>query len=381
MGFWVLEMLIKCKSLVGRTYEIGNVEPTDKVAKLKSLLTEQILGKPAKEGDEVRAFKIKLVYRGKPLSDDLSLGESGVNDGDQMVAIPSRQKPVAASVPPPPPVTSESILEATSQQMDTSSSLFESDSTERPTDPVQLRAQLQDLLASLVGAGSSEGEPRDRAAVIAAAAALAAASNASRSAQPAGGAGGEAGAGGSGAVNIQIDPNAIRQLMDMGFGEERAKKALLLNRLNIDLAMDWLFEHENDADADTPLTEEQINQLMQAEANFVPDPSSVQQLQEMGFGLEDITAALRATNNNYEMACAWLLGDRDVSVNEQEDTNPLIGAILSNPAVLAGLRNPRVLQAFQAMIENPAAGQQYVNDPEIGPILCEVNRIIRNADA
>ena len=35
-------MLIKCKSLVGRTYEIGNVEPTDKVAKLKSLLTEQI---------------------------------------------------------------------------------------------------------------------------------------------------------------------------------------------------------------------------------------------------------------------------------------------------------------------------------------------------
>jgi len=32
------------------------------------------------------------------------------------------------------------------------------------------------------------------------------------------------------------------------------------------------------------------------------------------------------------------------------------------------------------MISNPAAGQQYVNDPEIGPILCEVHRIMRTVD-
>jgi len=71
----------------------------------------------------------------------------------------------------------------------------------------------------------------------------------------------------------------------------------------------------------------------------------VQKLQEMGFAVEDINAALRATGNNYEAACAWLLGDRDVQMDQQEpETNPVISAILNNPAVLAGLRNPRVLQ-------------------------------------
>lgn len=31
----------------------------------------------------------------------------------------------------------------------------------------------------------------------------------------------------------------------------------------------------------------------------------------MGFSAEDVQQALRATNFNYEAACAWLLGDRD----------------------------------------------------------------------
>ena len=32
---------------------------------------------------------------------------------------------------------------------------------------------------------------------------------------------------------------------------------------------------------------------------------------KMGFSAEDVQQALRATNFNYEAACAWLLGDRD----------------------------------------------------------------------
>ena len=32
---------------------------------------------------------------------------------------------------------------------------------------------------------------------------------------------------------------------------------------------------------------------------------------QMGFSAEDVQQALRATNFNYEAACAWLLGDRD----------------------------------------------------------------------
>ncbi len=33
-----------------------------------------------------------------------------------------------------------------------------------------------------------------------------------------------------------------------------SRKALQLNRNNAQLAMEWLLEHEDDADADTPLT-------------------------------------------------------------------------------------------------------------------------------
>jgi uncharacterized UBP type Zn finger protein len=31
----------------------------------------------------------------------------------------------------------------------------------------------------------------------------------------------------------------------------------------------------------------------------------------MGFPPDDVNAALQATNNDYEAACEWLLGDRD----------------------------------------------------------------------
>lgn len=31
----------------------------------------------------------------------------------------------------------------------------------------------------------------------------------------------------------------------------------------------------------------------------------------MGFPSEDVTRALQATGNNYEAACAWLLGDHE----------------------------------------------------------------------
>jgi uncharacterized UBP type Zn finger protein len=35
----------------------------------------------------------------------------------------------------------------------------------------------------------------------------------------------------------------------------------------------------------------------------------------MGFAIEDIHRALRETNNSYEQAAAWLLGDQDMSDN------------------------------------------------------------------
>jgi len=183
----------------------------------------------------------------------------------------------------------------------------------------------------------------------------------------------------------QIDPVSLRQLQDMGFPENRARKALLFNRMNTQAAMDWLLEHIEDPDIDAPMSDENLNRINAEAAEFQPDASASHRLQEMGFSNEDITLALRTTNNNYEAAAAWLLGDRDMGgentdangpLGSIDESNPLVHAILSHPTIQASLSNPRVINAFQTMIENPSTSSQYVNDPEIGPILLQVHNII-----
>jgi len=59
----------------------------------------------------------------------------------------------------------------------------------------------------------------------------------------------------------EADPAGVSQLMDMGFSEERAKKALLLNGNNIEAAAEWIFQHMDDPDIDVPLTPMQLHQL------------------------------------------------------------------------------------------------------------------------
>ena len=39
-------------------------------------------------------------------------------------------------------------------------------------------------------------------------------------------------------------------------------------------------------------------------------------------------------------------------------------------------QSERVLQAFQAMIEDPSSAHDYLNDPEVGPILMRVHSIL-----
>lgn len=80
----------------------------------------------------------------------------------------------------------------------------------------QLRAQLQDLMMGLLD--------------------LAGSARAAQAAPPAAQAPAE----------IVVDPLLIQQLVDMGFPAARSRKALILTRLNLQRAMEWLLEHEND---------------------------------------------------------------------------------------------------------------------------------------
>jgi uncharacterized UBP type Zn finger protein len=47
----------------------------------------------------------------------------------------------------------------------------------------------------------------------------------------------------------------------MGFSEAVARKALLLTRCNVELALEWVLQHMDDPDAETPPTQEQLRQV------------------------------------------------------------------------------------------------------------------------
>ena len=198
------------------------------------------------------------------------------------------------------------------------------------------------------------------------------------------------------------DPDAMATLLDMGFPEARAKKALLLHRNHPGAAMEWLLEVGDGPEADAELTDVEIQQVMSTigvsqtifrpprEPAGDPDEADVQRLVEMGFPREEVLAALRATHNNHDAACAWLLGERgsgrmramqdmDVGVGARgnpESMQMLLGDILSHPTIQEGMRSERVVQAFQSMIEDPSSAHDYMNDPEVGPILLRVHSIL-----
>ena len=72
-------------------------------------------------------------------------------------------------------------------------------------------------------------------------------------------------------LNRLITPDALHPLLDMGFSESRAIKALIRSLLNPELAISWLLEHADDADIDDPLTPHQLYQIASA-FHLLPSP-------------------------------------------------------------------------------------------------------------
>ena len=65
-------------------------------------------------------------------------------------------------------------------------------------------------------------------------------------------------------LNRLITPEILAPLLEMGFSEGRAIKALILNMLNPEIAITWLLEHAEDADIDDPLTPQQLYVIARA---------------------------------------------------------------------------------------------------------------------
>ena len=54
-------------------------------------------------------------------------------------------------------------------------------------------------------------------------------------------------------VEPTVDEELLGKVVDMGFPELRAKKALLAGSGNVEAALEWCLNHENDADIDAPI--------------------------------------------------------------------------------------------------------------------------------
>lgn len=182
---------------------------------------------------------------------------------------------------------------------------------------------------------------------------------------------------------LNVNKDELKQLIDMGYTAASATKALYLNRkAGVQGAMEWLLQHESDPDIDEPLQIKQKEPVKpQRRREFIPNRKGVENLKDMGFSEEDVIKALRATGNDQRAACECLLGERHDVAEDQDpglDTeSPLYAAIMDSPAVQLSLTNPRILAAFQEMQENPSANGHFITDPETGPVLLQISRIVQ----
>eukprot|EP01098_Paradermamoeba_levis_P009273 TRINITY_DN3847_c0_g1_i1.p1 TRINITY_DN3847_c0_g1~~TRINITY_DN3847_c0_g1_i1.p1 ORF type:complete len:341 (-),score=96.26 TRINITY_DN3847_c0_g1_i1:124-1146(-) len=339
-------MKIKIKTLTGKMYILQNLQEEAPIEKVKEFLHK-------KSGFPLHGQQ--LVYKGKVLQ-PTTLKEAGVKDGDFLVLmVPKPKTPKTPSTPLFVDKKSEKHNEKGEKEKDvekktttstttttTSTSSKISSPEQTPPPPSVFYHSIGSLIQKLMGHDNSQNES---------------AANNAPQALP------------------TVDPLYLQQLVDMGFQAERSKKALILNRMNTQAAMEWLLEHNEDPDIDEPLTVESL------QVSSAPDPLLLKQLTDMGFSGEDATNALKACGNNHQEACAWLLGEREEnSSGGLDENNPILRSILSDPSIQAGLANPRVLQAVQSILANPSSASQFLNDPEIAPVLLQVHNVINESE-
>lgn len=98
-----------------------------------------------------------------------------------------------------------------------------------------------------------------------------------------------------------VDAEALRALVDMGFPEARASKALVLNNMSVGAAMDWLLQHADDPNVDQPLLVPPAR-VSKGGRTFSASPAVFQRLRDMGFAEQDALVAMELAHNNFEQA-------------------------------------------------------------------------------
>ncbi|XP_070531809.1 ubiquitin-associated domain-containing protein 1-like [Ptychodera flava] len=329
-------------------------------------------------------FRLIHVASGNTLADESTLGQEGVKDGDDLILVRRR-------LPPPPLLpsgaTKEKLKLPTAEDIAKATEGIPAKNADRkpdnPAPTAEFSRELRKILLTLTDtAHKLLCLNPDAVEIISQASEILDEERASAN---------------------KVDEKALKQLRDMGFPENRASKALLLNRMSPVSAMEWLLKHQDDPDIDKPLeiSEEPPKEKPTPEAEgatggkdvnrdlavfrqfrkrtFKPNQRAFLRLKEMGFEEKDVLDALKVNGNSEKAACDWLLGDRKPSVEDMDvGLNPqsaLFQAIVNDPVVLLGLSNPRTLLAFEHILENPNSSSDYLNDSVIGPVLIQISRI------
>ena len=94
----------------------------------------------------------------------------------------------------------------------------------------------------------------------------------------------------------EFNATAMAQLEAMGFPTLMSQKALLATgNSDPEAAMEWLFAHLDDPDADAPIQLPSAPPRSEGQAAVEPDPTQVALLTDMGFPVPQARKALRET--------------------------------------------------------------------------------------
>ncbi|KAF2670937.1 ubiquitin thiolesterase [Microthyrium microscopicum] len=106
-------------------------------------------------------------------------------------------------------------------------------------------------------------------------------------------------------------------LEQMGFPRVRCEKALkATGNTDATAASNWLFEHMDDPDIDTPVADES------ASAPATVDPATIDALTSMGFSVPQARQALKETGSSVERAIEWLFSHPDAIGDFGDDAQP-----------------------------------------------------------
>ena len=111
---------------------------------------------------------------------------------------------------------------------------------------------------------------------------------------------------GTSTLEVNFDQQILGQLVEMGFTKDACKRALWRTKSNnVEIALNWLFEHQADSDFNAPI-EQELQKKAGKKSKFAADPSGVEMITAMGISSDHAVRGLKETNNNVEAAIEWI---------------------------------------------------------------------------